>query len=266
MSLSHMTTSQPTVGIIGFGAFGRLIAEHLAPHVEVRAYDPVQPAATFDVHGAARVDLDEAARCSVVILAVSVSRLPEVIDAITPHLKPATLVVDVGSVKMNPVEIMGAGLPRHVEILATHPLFGPQSASAGIQGLKIAVCPVRGRRWFRAAAFLRRVLRLKVIVTTPEAHDREAAVVQGLTHLIAKVLVAMEPLPKRMTTRSFELIMQAIEMVRHDAPEVFHAIERSNPYAAEVRQRFFALATRLEAELSNEAGPTMCDPSLEKCR
>ncbi len=72
---------------------------------------------------------------------------------------------------------------------------------------------------------------------------------QGLTHLIAKVLVQMEPLPRRMTTRSFDLLMQAIGMVRHDAPEVFHAIERANPYAPAVRRRFFALAASLADEL-----------------
>lgn len=63
--------------------------------------------------------------------------------------------------------------------------------------------------------------------------------VQGLTHLIAKVLVEMEPLPRQMTTRSFELLMQGVEMVRYDAPEVFDAIERLNPHAQTVRRRFF---------------------------
>ena len=114
------------------------------------------------------------------------------------------------------------------------------------------MCPVSGRRGRRAAAFLRKVLKLKVIVTTPEAHDREAAAVQGLTHLIARVLVAMEPLPTHMTTRSFSLLMQAVDMVRHDAPEVFEAIERSNPFAAEVRQRFFSLAAHVEADLARD--------------
>lgn len=255
MSPPSIIALRPSVGIIGFGAFGRLIAQHLAPHASLRVYDPFLPAGAFDGHGAVRTSLHEAARCSVVILAVPVSGLAEVVDAIAPHLRPGTLVVDVGSVKTIPVEIMRKGLPPHVEILATHPLFGPQSARGGIHGLKIAVCPVRGRRRLRAAAFLRKVLGLEVILTTPEAHDREAAAVQGLTHLIAKVLVAMEPLPTRMTTRSFELLMQAVGMVRHDAPEVFRAIEQSNPYAADVRQRFFALASQLEANLSDsEAG------------
>jgi prephenate dehydrogenase len=140
-------------------------------------------------------------------------------------------------------------LPDHVNIVATHPLFGPQSARDGLSGLKIAVCPIRGERHLRVAAFLRKALRLKVIMTTPQVHDREAAVVQGLTHLIAKVLVQMEPLPTRLTTRSFDLLMQAVEMVRYDAPEVFQAIERANPYSLEVRRRFFDLASALDADL-----------------
>jgi prephenate dehydrogenase len=113
------------------------------------------------------------------------------------------------------------------------------------------VCPIRGRRCYRLAAFLRHHLRLNVIMTTPEDHDRDAAIVQGLTHLIAKVLVQMEPLPKRMTTKSFDLLVEAVNMVRHDAPEVFEAIESANPYSSGVRKKFFELASSLNAELTD---------------
>ena len=161
--------------------------------------------------------------------------------------------LDVGSVKLGPAAIMERGLPAHVDIVATHPLFGPESGRAGVAGLRIAVCPIRGRGAFRLAAFLRSRLRLRVILTTPDAHDREAATVQGLTHLIARALVQMDPLPSRMTTRSFDHLVAAIDMVRNDAPEVYEAIERANPYAAEVRARFFALIAGLEAELAPPA-------------
>ncbi|MFF8801154.1 MULTISPECIES: prephenate dehydrogenase/arogenate dehydrogenase family protein [unclassified Methylobacterium] len=248
MSASPLPCPRPRVGIVGFGAFGRLIAEHLAPHADLTVYDPQRPVRPPPYVVVA--DLPEVAACPVVILATPVARLAEVVGALEPHLRPGTLVVDVGSVKLRPAEILREGLPDHVAILATHPLFGPQSAREGIRGLKIAVCPIRGRPGRRAAAFLRRRLGLDVILTTPEAHDRAMASVQGLTHLIAKVLVAMEPLPTRMTTRSFDMLMQAVGMVRHDAPEVFHAIERENPYAVPVRRRFFALAEQLDAELS----------------
>ncbi|MEQ1953025.1 prephenate dehydrogenase [Mesorhizobium sp. CN2-181] len=247
--------TSPTIGIIGFGAFGQLIARHLRPYFRMCAHDPVpglQPIA--EGLGVALTGLDTAARCPVVVLATPVGRLQEIVEAVAPHIRPGTLVLDVGSVKRGPAEIMKRGLPEHAEIVATHPLFGPQSARNGIAGLKIAICPIRGRRCFRLAAFLRHRLRLDVIMTTPEDHDREAATVQGLTHLIAKVLVQMEPLPKRMTTKSFDLLLEAVNMVRHDAPEVFQAIERANPYSSGVRKRFFELASALNADLADGAG------------
>jgi prephenate dehydrogenase len=250
--MSPPASSRPTLGIIGFGAFGRLMAEHLRPHFRLCAYDPVHSAGA-EVDGVPLTTLRAAAGCAVVALAVPVNRLAEVVASIGPHLRPDALVLDVGSVKVVPAKIMRRGLPPHVGIIATHPLFGPQSARGGIAGLKIAICPVRGPHGRRVGAFLHRALGLRVIFTTPEAHDREAAMVQGLTHLIARVLVQMEPLPSRMTTRSFELLMQGVAMVRDDAEEVFRAIEQSNPYSREVRRRFFDLASALDAKL--EADP-----------
>lgn len=235
------------IGLIGYGAFGRLTARHLAPWFEVLAFDP---AASQDDGPARRVDLAAAAACPTVILAVPVEALSKTLDAVAPHLMPGAVVIDVGSVKVLPARLMADRLPTHVEAVGTHPLFGPQSARDGVAGLRIAVCPVRGDRVARrVAAFCRHALKLKVFQVTAEDHDREAAVVQGLTHLISRVLVSMEPLPTRMTTASFERIMQAVEMVRYDSPAVFRAIERDNPYAAEVRQRFFALADQARADL-----------------
>jgi prephenate dehydrogenase len=245
-----MSTGRTALGIIGFGAFGQLIARYTRSYFRLCAYDPapgLQPMA--DRHGVTLTSLELAAACPVVVLATPVGRLPEAVAAMAPHVRPGALVLDVGSVKAGPAEIMSRGLPAHASIVATHPLFGPQSARASIAGLKVAVCPIRGRHGRRVAAFLRRRLQLDVVLTTPDDHDREAAAVQGLTHLIAKALAQMEPLPRRMTTRSFDLLMEAVGMVRHDAPEVFEAIARGNPYASRVRKRFLEIATALNAEL-----------------
>ena len=38
-------------------------------------------------------------------------------------------------------------------------------------------------------------------------------------------------------------------MVQHDAPEVFEAIEKANPYSETVQRRFFDLAANLSVEL-----------------
>lgn len=255
-------TTNPSVGLMGFGAFGRLIARHLKPHCRLLAFDPALPADAAS-GGIIAADPAEIAACDIVILAVPVAALSEAIATLRPHLRAGAIVVDVGSVKIGPAMTMLTELPADVEIVGTHPLFGPQSGRDGIAGLKIAICPIRGASAWRIAAFLRRMLHLKVIMTTPEAHDREAALVQGLTHLIAKILVQMEPLPRRMTTASFDLLMRATEMVRYDSAGVFLAIEQANPHAREVRDRFFTLAEEMRLLLESGHRQTQADAKIE---
>jgi len=239
-----------SIGLMGFGAFGRLMARHLQPHLPLVVFDPERPALPDASGSGLRPgSVAEVADCDIVVLAVPVDAMAGAIANLRPHLRAGAIVLDVGSVKIEPARQLLASLPEHVEIIGTHPLFGPQSARSGIAGLKIALCPVRSESAGRIGAFLRSRLKLDVILTTPDAHDRDMAMVQGLTHLVAKILVGMGPLPRRMTTRSFELLMQATEMVRHDAPSVFHAIERANPHARAVRERFFAHAHEITAAL-----------------
>jgi prephenate dehydrogenase len=242
--------SQIAIGLIGFGAFGRLVAAHLGPLAPIFAHDPALDPATRDLpKGVTLCDAATAGACDLVVLAMPVPQLSAAIAAIRPHLRPGATVLDVCSVKALPAQIMGDELPAHVDIIGTHPMFGPQSARGGVKGLKIVICPIRGDGARPLAAFLRKTFGLQAILATPEEHDRQAAMVQGLTHLIAKVLVEMEPLPRHMTTASFDLLLRAVDMVRHDAPEVFYAIERMNPYAPDVRRRFFALAAELAESL-----------------
>ncbi len=243
------TRPEKTIGLVGLGAFGRLAAAHLGAHFSLFGYDP---SVRDEIKGVTHASLAEVAACDIVILAMPTPQLGATIEAINPHLRPGALVLDVCSVKVVPTQIMAADLPPHVDIVGTHPMFGPQSARGGVKGLKIVLCPIRGRRARPLAAYLRQTFGLDAIIATPEAHDRAAAMVQGLTHLIAKVLIDMEPLPRKMTTASFDLLLRAVDMVRYDAPEVFYAIERMNPYVPDVRRRFFALAAELAESLEKQ--------------
>lgn len=240
-----------TVGLLGFGAFGRLIAAHIGPHVDLLIHDPnmVQPPVANDASVRFR-SMAEVAACDLVILAMPVSALEGALIDIRPHLQPEAIVLDVGSVKIKPVELMSRLLPDTVHIVATHPLFGPQSGKDGIAGLKVVLCPVRGSALSPIAAFLKQVLKLDVIISTADKHDRDVAVVQGLTHLIGQVLAHMEPFPTTMTTPSFELLKQVVDMVRHDSVEVYRAIEQENPHAPHVRAQFFDIAQNLLTDLA----------------
>lgn len=139
---------RPGLGLIGYGAFGRLTARHLSAWFDILAHDP---AATQGDGAATLVSLEEAAAGPTVVLAVPVEALEATLEAIRPHLRADALVIDVGSVKVKPARLMGERLPDGVRIVGTHPLFGPQSAKDGVAGLRIAVCEVRGTKDARAS-------------------------------------------------------------------------------------------------------------------
>ena len=93
----------PDLGLVGFGAFGRLMARHLHKHFAIYAYDPGHPE---PARGVTFADIATVARCPIVVLAMPVDRIADAIEAIRPHLRPGTLVMDVGSVKVRPTETM----------------------------------------------------------------------------------------------------------------------------------------------------------------
>ncbi len=235
----------PRVLILGFGAFGRLIARHLRPHLCVAICDP-DPVARADAGalGLSLADVAQAGDFDLVVLAVPVPALGDCLCALAPHLRPGQMVMDVCSVKQGPADLMRRILPGDVGILGAHPMFGPQSMPGDLAGGRVVLCPVRdgvgALRWRRIAAFLRRVAGLRVIVTTPDEHDRHAALTQGLTHLLARAMADFRPHPL-IRTRSFDLLAEALGMVGADAPELFEAVTQGNPHLDPLRERFARL-------------------------
>lgn len=231
--------SRPSLGLIGVGAFGALCIPHLTPFFDVRLYDATRNLdALCACHGVDAVDLATAAGQDIVVVAVPKSALRSVARAIAPHLRPESLVIDVCSLKTEPLTILASELPPHVGIVGTHPLFGPQSGRDGIEGLRIAICPARGRRARLVERFLRHRLKLRVVRTSAEEHDRQMAYVQGLTHLLARIVVAMGVPRLDHTTAAFSHLEAMVGMLRHDSDELFRTIVADNPFAGEMLASF----------------------------
>lgn len=227
-------TRKPTLGLIGYGLFGRLVAGTLRKRFHVVVHDAERSAQVLaKAEGLEPVCIGAAASCDIVVLAVPAGALDEVLRSIASRLKPGALVIDVTSIKGEPARTMDQLLPQHARIVATHPMFGPNSASAERASLTVVVCPVRDRAWRAVAAFLRR-LSFRVVVVSPDEHDRQAALTQGLTHLLARALASFDP-SLEIRTRSYDLLMSALAMVKDDSPEVYEAITRHNPHVAHVR-------------------------------
>ena len=240
-----------SIGIIGYGIFGRFWARHLTRFAEVVACDTRDLAAKTVGDGVRWGSLDEAVRQPVVILAVPVQALEGVLREIGPRLRLGTLVMDVASVKCVPVELMRRYVPAECEIVATHPLFGPQSGAKGIGGLTMVTWPVRvsDERYESMKRFLRERLELALVEVSPEEHDREMAYVQALTFFVGRGLGSMGLPDSRLKTATYQHLLDLERIVANDTPELFETIQRFNPYATEVRERFAKILDDLEGKL-----------------
>ena len=240
-----------TLGLIGFGQFGRLAAEKLKPHFDILVTDVADRSAEAAALGVAFGSLQDAARREIVIVAVPVMAMKATFEAMAPDLQPGALVVDVGSVKVLPARWMLEALPAHVDIVATHPLFGPQSAIAGLEGQRLVICPVRGDRHEKIAE-LAASFGLVPSITTPEEHDQEMAYVQALTHLIGRSLVNLGIPDEALKTTSYQHLLELCRLIGDDTFELFTAIQTLNPYAAEVVGAFVGEAQGLLQQVKGE--------------
>lgn len=236
-----------SVALIGLGAFGRLAADTLRHHTEVLVHDPNTDDATVRGLGVNPVAIEDAAHAEVVILCVPVQVIPVVCVTIAPLLREHSLVCDVGSVKLRPIEWMLSTLPKHTQVLGTHPLFGPQTAKelGKLDGEPIVLCRARidDDVYARVRSFLDDKLRLKLLEMTADEHDQQMAFVQGLTHLIGRACCEMRLPDLPASTLAYRRLLQLKHNTECDAPELFEAIQKLNPYAKNARQAFMNAVT-----------------------
>ncbi|HKY61217.1 MAG TPA: prephenate dehydrogenase [Gemmatimonadota bacterium] len=239
------------VGVIGFGRCGQVVAGTLGERFRVRAADARDRSFEAKALGIEWVSISEAADASHVVLAVPIRAFPGTLDEIAPRLRPDAVVVDVGSVKLEPRRWMMERLPQAVHPVGTHPMFGPDSLlEEGLAGQRIAVCPVPGHE--QAAedvAAVCRGLGLEPMVVDAGEHDRRMARSQAMVFLVARSLrragIAPEEGPDRLRlielgTPSERRFLSVLDLVSRDTQELYEDIVRYNPYAREAARGLMA--------------------------
>ena len=124
-------------GIIGFGRFGSVLADILSSKNEIVIHDPNRSSKNFQ-----NVSLLEVVRCEMLFIAVPIREFESVIKSLQKYKLQNTTIIDVCSVKIYPVEVMKKYLPDNLGIIATHPMFGPDSYSP-FRELKMVMHSVR---------------------------------------------------------------------------------------------------------------------------
>ncbi len=177
--------------------------------------------------------IDEMAKlCNVIVVAVPISATAEVIKHIGPLLAKDKLLMDLTSLKKEPVELMLDN--SSAEVIGCHPLFGPNLNE--ITGQNVILCPARGTKWFSWIKGVLEKNKLVVLETTPEKHDQMMAIIQALNHLntisLGMALAATGiPLAEinKFSTPIFQAKLDIIKKVFTESPELYVDIITRNP-------------------------------------
>ena len=241
------------IGIIGFGRFGKLVADYLARDLDVFVYNRSDKSSQIVRSGAQPASLETVCQQDIVIPCVPISTFVDNLKSMAPLLKPDSLVVDVCSVKEYPVQWMLEELPESVSILATHPMFGPDSAADSLKDRKICLCKVRvpNDQYDKIKNYLASK-GLIVIEATAKEHDEQIATSLSLTHFIGRTLSEYGAKQLDIDTEGYKRLLHILEVVERDTWQLFVDMHRYNPYAKEKRVAFMEVMQDINSRLQND--------------
>jgi prephenate dehydrogenase len=224
------------IGVYGLGRFGAFWAKELAKHNsgEIFGYSRHKKE---DIEGVKQVDeLTFLHECDIIYICVAISSFETVIKSIRDKIKPGTIIVDTCSVKVYPSKVMRENLPDGVFSVASHPMFGPDSGKNGVKGLPLVIFPIScPKDIYNNILENFKSWQLEILEMSPDSHDREAAWSQGITHFVGRVLDELALQPTELATTGYRRLMSIVEQTCNDPIQLFHDLQKYNPYAKQMR-------------------------------
>jgi len=173
-----------------------------------------------------------AAKCDVVIVSVPISSTVKVIKEVAPYVREDALLMDLTSLKKEPVQAM----LKHTQaaVIGTHPVFGPSVET--IKNQTVVLCPARPKKWLD---WIKNILEKNgalVRITTPQKHDKMMSIIQGVTHFstiyVAHTLKKLGIDVKESlhyTSPIYKVRMDMVGRLLNQDPKLYADIEMSNP-------------------------------------
>ena len=167
-----------SVGIIGgtqgMGAFMAKVLRSAGYEVETTGLEE------------GRSSEEVAASNDLVVLAVPIAATVEVARKVGPSVRPGACLMDITSLKRQPLAAMLESTPETVDVVGTHPMFGPHGLDFDRQ--KVVLCRGRGEAGFARVKKLYETVGAETIEATAEEHDAQMALIQVLIHEKTMVL------------------------------------------------------------------------------
>jgi len=193
----------------------------------------------------------------VLIISVPIDITCNVIEAVGKRMKDGTLLMDLTSVKREPVRKMLECTKDNVEILSIHPMFGPTAKS--IRNQTVIFIEISGR-WGKLCDEIENIFERKgarIVFMSAEEHDRTMAVIQGLSHFVLLSYgITLQNLNfnvehAREMSPLYEIFTDFVGRILHQDPELYANIQM-NLDMKEIHEKFIAAAKMLSSSVLNK--------------
>lgn len=242
------------ISIIGFGRFGKTLYRLLKDDFSITIYFRHGiDSAGMEFTGQTNVtsNLTKIYKNKTIFFAVPISAFGNVIKTHKKYFNENHLLIDVLSVKVYPKKIFSKYVKdKKIQILLSHPMFGPDSSKNGFNGLPIILDQFRTDRtnynywkqYFSAKG-------LRIVEMPAEQHDKVAAKSQGLTHFIGRLLEKINFEPTAIDSLGSKKLLEIKEQTCNDTWQLFKDLQTYNPYTKQMRTMLGNAYTELYDQL-----------------
>ena len=182
-----------------------------------------------------------------VIICVSIDAFEEVVKKIAPSVREGQTVIDICSIKEQPVKIMHHHIKKGL-VLGTHPVFGP--GSQGIKNKAYILTPTNKKEQAFAEKYKKWLEKVgaRVFITSPKKHDELMSVVLGLPHFLG--LVACDTLleqpdfaqTKKVAGTTYRMLLTLAEATALETPDLYASLQTTLPELGKIENLFIAKA------------------------
>ncbi len=238
------------VAVIGAGKMGRWFTRFFKDEgysVVVSSRTRSKAEALGDEFGAEVADsnVEAVQEADWILLCVSLEGLEPVLKEIGSHVRAGQAVMDIGSIKEIPVQLLHKYVENGVT-LGTHPVFGP--GAKGVGGQNFVLTPVDEEERSFAAEFKGWLEKrgAEVAVLSPRRHDELMSLVLGFPHFVG--LVAGDALvnrsdfvdAKRVGGASYKLLLTLAGAVAAEEPVFYSNLHMSLPEMEQIEGLFLS--------------------------
>ena len=236
------------VSVYGYGRFGKLWAEILADDFHVKVFSRrglKREEVREDIEITTEEDLFN---CDAMFFCVSISSFEDLLISTKKYFKKDTVYFDTCSVKVFPVKWMLKHINESAGIIATHPMFGPDSYHFSSEKLPMVMSNISANNGvfdYWKNYFSSKPIRIEIM--TPDEHDEMVAYSQGITHYIGRVLADLNLKSGRINTLGYSKLLEIVQQTCNDNWQLFLDLQEYNPYTPKMREELQKSLTKISA-------------------